>query len=320
MKNAVTVSEINTWLSCRLQHYFKYVECLADEEESFGPRKFGTLIHEVVERFHNGEPKDGLKKKLDRFFDNRIANVLFTDRVERLWKYWGLSLGLLAIQPRDMSFLICEQVFDLPIAAYRNKRVYTHRSCRFAGKMDGVLAGIGSLSPSMVYELKTTSNFGSAFLNNLRISWQPSAYLWAARRLYGVSHLAVVRYEILNTECLLRLKRSQTHEELRDEVAISVVNRPDRYRLLHDVIRTNDDLRRFEQLLYDMADEITAGQRIWPNPEYHNCNYCAFKLECETGVILEGSSRKSAKHVELLGACLLEGEKGEGEKGEGERR
>lgn len=90
-KNRLSPSAINTWLSCRMRFYYRYVNGLKEPDkvtEEIDPAMLGVLLHESMRKLYSGlvgKPLD--KDKINSIMDNRKELAqLISDAIKDIFK------------------------------------------------------------------------------------------------------------------------------------------------------------------------------------------------------------------------------------------
>ena len=297
-KEAITFTEISSWQTCRMRHYYSY-RALLSGEERYGSREFGHDVHGWIAQLHNQQAtKQELRDEIVKYYSDRWAGAdeaFETENYHRYLKYCGLALGYLNLDQVAGKFIQVEQTFQLPI---HSDKGYSHRTYEVAGKIDGLIQRADGVH---LYELKTAGRFGQKFIDELRISWQPRIYAWATRQMG--THLAGIIHEVISTKCNLKLKtkRGQTAEDYIYEVRQYVIDNPMKYQVfLYDNCPADPGPQDTwtESFLWSMACEIRDKHNVYKNGGYI-CEACDFRAECLTDSITD-SPRKTTKHEELV--------------------
>ena len=284
MKDAITYTEISTWLTCRQMHDFSYRRLLLGQgRDTYGAREFGSDIHNWLALFHQGHSREFICKSIME----KYAELYYEKSHVQLLRYWGLALGYIEISKR-MTLTEIETVFQVPIL--HPTEGYPHQHYEYAGKMDGVQLN----GHNVLYEIKSTSRFDSMFIDTLQLSWQPQLYMLAMRDHYNVLPIQVL-YHVYNTQCQMKIKNGQDSNDLVMEIRDKVISMPEKYRFDLDFAPVIRDTTR--QFLWDIACEIYEAYNIYRNAGL-SCRNCDFVLECTTGDITD-TPTKGEKHEEL---------------------
>lgn len=282
MREAITFTEIQTWLTCRTQHSLLYRHQVEPQGSEYGPKEFGHDIHCWRAMLDTGEPLN----KVTDIANSRFEPIAWEFAGPGLYKQWGLALGYLELlNNRKMQWQALEQPFEVPIL----NNGYAHPSYNLAGKIDGVT------DDNALYELKVTSHSTEMLMRVAQTSWQPQLYAYALYQLTG-SYPDRFIYEVLRSTCNLRLKRKQEMADYAAEVRQYVIDNPGDYHFTTDLIPVINP--NAAQFLWDMAEELAADRPPYRNASTLTCPRCDFRHECLTGDIT-GNNRKVAKHTEL---------------------
>lgn len=346
--NEIHISDIYAFKACRRQ--WNWTSRLRENLEPIRPYHpffFGRMVHDCLEKWYwlKQDPNITMAEFLvHELAAMREHGAIWAEEQAGINEQIELARGLLdhymlwenrqvgAFAVRNLEFIAVEQTFRVPLfvpgVRRRSRKVY------FAGKWDGLVRrrDTGDL---YIWELKTTRSL-EARIKQLDNDPQCTAYLWAARQIFGDKVKGMV-YTVMNkrvpaepkvlssTGMLSRDMRNQSFDSYRQAIR-NVHGNPDKgwvsaqygevlLELYHQkpqffdrvvVGRTPHALDLAGLQLYDVAREMARPNLpIYPS-ESQQCNYCLMREPCiamqnGTGheAILEAGYRR--KEVDIVG-------------------
>jgi len=165
-----------------------------------------------------------------------------------------------------------EQKFNISIINPKTRR--PSRTFRLAGRVDG-LCTIGG--QEFLVEYKTVSQLGPAQIGLLPMDGQVTAYMYALQRALGI-RIAGAVYRFLRKPSIRR-RQGETAEQFRERLVSDYLERPDWYFREELVYRSQEDLDRFEQELWDLTQDMLHARRR--GLYYRNTSRCYDYGGCE---------------------------------------
>lgn len=282
MKDLLTASRMNAFLSCQRKHYYRYEIGLRQNVDGDALR-FGSAWHVAMEARWNGS-------SLDDAFKAAIADKTTLDEVQ-IATLSGMLAGYYSMYDNDPVKTVHPEVeFRYALAGSRKFDV--------AGKIDG-LAVMQDDSLAIVEHKTAGCDIApdSDYWLRLRGNPQVMQYVLAARKLgWDVSH---VIYDVARKPAI-RVKQNETCEQFAERLAADTKERPDFYFARRDVPILEDDLGEFEIQRNVLARQIlscrmlsrksTKPEHGWPkNVGEMTCKLCDYSAFClqNTSIDLE---------------------------------
>lgn len=298
--------------TCLRKHFYRYELGLVPLHESDSMR-FGTLYHRALELTDLGTSDEDVATEVRA----KAKSTFEAEAILRLWMghrwYW---------QNDAFEVVETEKAFDLPI--FNPETGGRTPTWRNAGKRDRIVRL--SDGRTALQEYKSTSHDirpGSTYWMRLRVDQQISAYMIAARE-EGIDVRSVV-YDVSLRPALRPLLATpvesrkftkegklyanqrfedETPEAYGERVGADIAERPDHYYQRIEVARTEDDLREFEQELWDQQKTLAACQKHgrW----YRNTAACVGMFTCDYLTICSERTSVGRDREAPLGFRLLE--------------
>lgn len=298
--------------TCLRKHFYRYEVGLVPLKESDALR-FGSLYHRALELSDLGTSDEEVARETRE----KAKSAYEAEAVLRLWMghrwYW---------QNDAFEVVETEKGFEIPIVnPATGGRTPLWRN---AGKRDRIVRlSDGRLA---LQEYKSTSNDirpGSSYWMKLRVDGQISGYMLAAREegidvrsvVYDVSLRPALRPLLATPEESRKFTKdgrlyanqrleNETPEEYGERVGADIAERPDHYFQRIEVARTDDDLREFEQELWDQQKTLAAcrSHGRW----YRNTAACVGMFVCDYLTICAERSIVGRDKEAPLGFRLLE--------------
>lgn len=189
-----SVSELSTWLRCRVKWSWRYHHKLERMEKS-EPLAVGSLGHMVLEHWYKLDRKERTLKAMKKIA-KRLTKGTNPDELslENLQLIEAMCVGYAAwARPRDREIRIrdCkpEVWFDEPLTA--------DGAIRVRGKIDAIFR-VGYLKSTMgAFEHKFMSQIR---VSNVDLNHQLTVYLWVLRRLHPKKKRFIAYYNILRKQ------------------------------------------------------------------------------------------------------------------------
>lgn len=202
-KTLVTYSQLSSFLTCRRKMKWRYVDQLVPIERAHSLR-FGSLIHDCLERWHGGKTL----AEILRFIDRSLPNHRQDDRQQTDWHHaTAMMRGYAATYPKeDFNVIALEKQFEGPIL--NPKTGQRSRTYVFGGKLDGIILYKDGY---YLFEHKTASQIDAAYLEKLWTDFQILAYAVYAEIALGIEIKGVL-YNVL-TKTKLKQKAGETQAD-----------------------------------------------------------------------------------------------------------
>lgn len=272
---------------CLRMHQLRY-ELLLEAETQRESLRIGVLYHGALERSTNGADDQGVAD----WVRASAFNAFEAELVLRMWmahRWYYQGDGFEVVEN--------EQVFEVPIRNPESGRATPN--WKNAGKRDRVLRLRDARLA--LQEYKTTTDDispGSDYWLRLRLDQQVSRYVLAARE--AGHDIRTVVYDVTRRPQLRPLKATpiedrkftkagtlyanqrlldETPSEYGDRVQAAIVEAPEKHFQRHEIARTDDDIREFEQELWDTQKLLSDCRRHdrW----YRNANACTMPWRCD---------------------------------------
>lgn len=261
----LTHTTTNQFRNCRRRWYYRNVKQLVPRYTGEA-RGIGYAVHKGIEL---GDVEAGVAALGDRpIFDQQDYDEFELARTTvraMLTGYFRHFDPLPNYRP--------EQKFDLPIINPATKR--PSRTFRLAGRVDGLCTIDGQ---EFLVEYKTVSQLGPAQIELLPMDAQITTYIYALQRSLGI-RIAGVVYRFLRKPSI-RQRQGETGAQFRERLTNDYLERPDWYFREELVYRSQDDLARYEQELWDLTQDMLHARRhglYYRNParcyDYGGCDY-----------------------------------------------
>jgi ATP-dependent helicase/DNAse subunit B len=257
----LSVSELTSWLRCRLQHHWRHNIGLSMNTT---PERLalGTLGHKVMEEFYTLAPAKRTvpaMKKLVKTLVRDTTEKALDANARKLLE--AMLIGFAAWRTDDAQ---CEHTDarmgleacwpELPFY----ETITPDGSIVVRGKIDGVFVSTAHKATVGMMETKFNKDIRFDDVDN---RLQLSTYLWALRRLFPKAKRYVCYYQILRKQMPSpRVRTPLFHRE--------------------PVERTHAEIQLFEQDILQQALDLPHGA-IYPH-YMDSCNWmCDFRMACQ---------------------------------------
>lgn len=286
MKEILTHSQISTYKNCHLRHHFRYDLGLIPKVKD-KKLQLGSAIHYALAKFYKRESrllvdayKEWWKIELNKIKDNLLEDQLIEIEKEKELGWRMLQGYFSEYGTRDFNeynILETEKVYmDIPIVNFRSN--YRSRYFYYALKIDGLWQEKRN-NNLWIVEHKTAKSWDED-INILALDEQVTSYLWGVQKAIG-KKIQGILYNIL---------RKVDPERARTQIY---------YRTR--VYRNIEDLRKWEQELYDISREIRSNGIPYKNPSQECTWKCRYRNLCvmDTPEMRSLFDRTEEKHPEL---------------------
>lgn len=199
----ITYSQLSTFLSCRRKMKWRYLDELVPLDQPHSLR-FGSLIHDCLERWHGGDSLESVLGFIDRQLpDHRQDPKRHAD--------WQLAIAMMrgyakAYPSEDFEVVALEKAFEGPIKHPETEEIF--KSFAFAGKVDGIVKRADGY---YLLEHKTAAQIDAGYLEKLWTDFQIIVYAVYAKIVWGIDIKGVV-YNVL-TKAKLKQKTGETEAQ-----------------------------------------------------------------------------------------------------------
>ena len=199
----ITYSQLSTFLNCRRKMKWRYLDHLVPLEQPHSLR-FGSLIHDCLERWHGGTSLAYIQRFIDRSLPNHTQDP-------KAHADWHLATAMMRgyadlYATEDFRVVGLEKEFQGKITNPDTGR--SSRTFRFAGKVDGIVKRDDGF---YLLEHKTASSIDAAYLEKLWTDFQILVYSIYAEAVWGNAIKGVI-YNVL-TKAKLKQKTGETEAE-----------------------------------------------------------------------------------------------------------
>jgi hypothetical protein len=189
--------------NCRKACEYRYVLGLTPREKD-GNLKFGSLVHECLEKWHRDRDLPAVLAFIDRLCADRYSD-------ESVRKDWHVAramvTGYAARYPKEeFTVVALEQIFEGPIV--NPSTGAASRSFTLAGKVDGIVQ-IGD--HNYILEHKTAANIDADYLERLWTDFQIAIYSHYVEQSFGIPITGVI-YNVL-AKAKLQQSKGETEDE-----------------------------------------------------------------------------------------------------------
>lgn len=167
-KTTFDSSSLGTYISCPRKYYWRYVRHLLPRGYKSAPLDFGTAIHEALRIWYTTHDAEEAISTFHDLWDERLEDNKRTHE-----KGIELLSGYFKKYERETFTWISEPETVFKLDFYGNT---------FVGRFDGVIDFQGL---PLIIDHKTATRMGSSYFYKFRPDMQMSAYVWAARQLFG---------------------------------------------------------------------------------------------------------------------------------------
>lgn len=196
----ITYSQLSSFLSCRRKMKWRYLDELVPLDQPHSLR-FGSLIHDCLERWHGGETLGAVLN----FIDRQIPDHRQDPKRNADWHLaTAMMRGYAATYPsEDFEVVALEKAFEGPITNPTNGEVSP--SYVFGGKVDGIVKRADGY---YLFEHKTAAQIDASYLEKLWTDFQIIVYAVYAKKVWGIDIKGVI-YNVL-TKAKLKQKTGET--------------------------------------------------------------------------------------------------------------
>ena len=266
----LTHSSIQQFKNCRKAWYFRNVERLAPRLES-QYRGIGTAIHAGLELgcsesaktvYETSIPFPSTQEEADNLEVNKAIIEAMLDGYFAQYGKWF----------PDAQQFFTEAKFCVDIINPRTKAV--SRSFKLSGKADGLAKINGRW---WLVEYKTASQVGKSYIDKLMLDAQMTTYVYGLQKHLGITIDGII-YRILRKPSIRQTKKETVSQYL-ERLTEDYKARPNFYFFEEKLYRSQDDMKAFEQELWELTQDMLKCRRenLW----YRNTSRCIDWGNCE---------------------------------------
>ena len=303
-----SASELGTWLNCRRQWWWEYVELLAPSQIK-EPLVIGSAAHEALELYFKtlqaGKTPDAkviiatvVKKlkimadlEMKRGFQSIKVNEVYEKAIAFVRGFLNNYISHWSREDSKFKVLDVECVFKIPLI----------KNLDIVGKIDGVLeAKDGSI---WVLEHKTASRVSGSYIDKIDFSQQVIVYMAAVKHLYGKYPRGIVYDLILKPS--IRQDKNATYKEYLDRYVDWFDTKGSEALYREHVVKSHARLDSEITQLIAMGTDIkmctSDSIHAYPNPQACDMyGLCPFIRMCQgVKTAMLDLRKKETKHEEL---------------------
>lgn len=305
-----TQSAMKTFRNCKRMFFWKYIMRLQPQTLSDN-LVIGSAFHRAVGKWYTSKlPMSFLaEREVRRMMAEFHAAAEYFDEDDRedaeisTTTFIGMLMGyadVYASDKKEWKVLEAEHRFKIDMGEFF-----------FEGMMDLVYKHRAS-GRIRLAEHKTAGNITPGYINRLALDTQSRSYMFAAHQL-GF-HPEVIEYDVTR-KCKLRRKKTESHEEFNERIALDYKARVDFYFYREPLFYEPHDLHAFEfelhqvnrEFQYLVKHEDPLNPRTWGIDD-QECNHwgkaCHFLPMCTRG--LNASNQLKLKQTEVIHGELEE--------------
>jgi CRISPR/Cas system-associated exonuclease Cas4 (RecB family) len=239
----ISISEIQAYRRCKLQHAYKYDMKIEPIDKDNRALRIGSWVHQIIEGLYGIgydasledlnsliyevqlEAYDMIEKLGDdqEAIDNVKVDISIVEGA--VTAYYNVLFLTEQEEGFSLSSINVEKTFEVPIGK-SNKYI-------FHGRIDGLFDCRDG--QKYIHEIKTKSGYGAIDKEQLEMDDQLTAYIWAMRKL-GIDVAGVV-YSVIKKPGLMRKKQVVYMIDHNDyNIHKIAYNKPDSNKIVQDII------------------------------------------------------------------------------------
>jgi hypothetical protein len=283
MQIRLSATSIADFLSCPNKFRLKYLAGIAPVAEADSLRT-GSAYHKCHEIYSNTNDPTQVVAYLNQRYEVCPPGKDLDDwgrERETVFSLFSCYLDYWKSEP--LTVVSSEQKFELPLIHPMTGMAIPADQVVLTGRIDKIVEHKGK---QCVLELKTTSDSvesDSDYWRAWRTSIQASMYAVAFRRRYGIDDAGNTLVDVVRKP-RHRLKKGETVEEYGTRLREAIMTGPDIYFARREIARTDQELKQFDKMVYDIYRAIAAFTQkgIWyDNPQSCRNPYpCAYVPLC----------------------------------------
>lgn len=261
----LTYSRIRMYLNCPASEYLRYTAGLIPKMGGSTPRLLGSAVHKGLET-------GSIDEAVALF--NAVAPVSQAEQDQLdadMATCRAMLLGAKKAFPA-LEDMHPEMEFTIPIINPKTGETSPH--FMLAGKVDGICTMDGE---KWIVEYKTASSVTQQYISRLSLDGQVTTYMHAMQKVLGRS-IAGVIYRIIRKPSI-RKGQAESSDQYCRRLEIDYQNRPEFYFTEQLLYRSPDDIKAFEQELWDITQRM-----LWDRQQgicLHNTARCTDFGCCE---------------------------------------
>ena len=254
----LTYSRMRMYLNCPASEQLRYTACLVPKVKGSTPRLLGSAVHKGLET--------GSVDEAMALFDAVVPvsqeeqDQMDADQATCRAMLLGANKAFSALD--DMQ---PEVEFSLPILNPSTGKA--SRRFRLAGKVDGICSRDGE---TWLVEYKTASTITKQYVDRLCLDGQVTTYIYAMQRVLR-RPIAGVIYRVIRKPSIKRGQK-ESADEFCSRLEADYQERPEFYYVEQLLYRKPDDIRAFEQELWDITQRMLWDRKHGICP--HNTARC----------------------------------------------
>ena len=261
----LTYSRLRMYLNCPASEQLRYGACLVPKMHGTTPRLLGSAVHKGLET--------GSLDEAMALFDAVIPatqeeqDQMDADRATCRAMLLGAETAFSALDD-----LQPEIEFTLPIINPQTGKA--SRRFQLAGKVDGICTKEGE---TWLLEYKTASTITKQYVDRLALDGQITTYIYAMQKVLR-KPIAGVIYRVIRKPSIKRGQK-ETAEQFCSRLEADYQERPEFYFYEQLLYRNADDIRAFEQELWNITQRMLWDRKHGICP--HNTARCTDFGTCE---------------------------------------
>ncbi len=254
----LTYSRMRMYLNCPASEQLRYIACLVPKMKGSTPRLLGSAVHKGLET--------GSTDEAMALFDSVVPvsqeeqDQLDADRATCRAMLLGAEKAFSALDEMQPEVEFC-----IPIINPKTGDASPH--FMLAGKVDGICSRDGE---TWLVEYKTASTISKQYVDRLCLDGQVTTYIYAMQRVLG-RPIAGVIYRVIRKPSI-RKCQGETADQFCSRLEAEYQNRPEFYYVEQLLYRNPNDIRAFEQELWDITQRM-----LWDRQQgicLHNTARC----------------------------------------------
>lgn len=310
--SAISYSEVDTFLTCKRQHFWRYYMRLASKTYlDVRHMVMGEILHQVVEAVYlypdiaiQDLIDDVIAKVREEFADESFApfmsigqfetDLLVADQLSSVWYHHiYLTEQIRMVEP--------EKPFDIEIAGQR-----------FVGFIDGIYDVDHPAKPGIyIGESKSRgASFNKKLQSVVRGDLQTGIY-WTAASLMGLNPQGVVYTVVKKPPASLMIPMNGSKDEneaIRQNILEYYAEPVAGTHFMREIVPIQIDIKKLEKKI---TSSLSTMNRFYSDPmanlkktsilhpNYFPCSYCEFSRICHGGSTIDGSFRYKKKRPEV---------------------
>lgn len=267
----LSFSSISLYLECRRKYYNQKVLNVFPKK-SATYFVFGEALHKFLERHYTKIPNPELA--IDEVFKNVQLGLLDKDQVHDLEVQRSMAHGIAAAYPAHYEADLHNYKTFLP----ERKFELNLRDFSYTGEIDMLIQD--QAGDWWIFETKTASGQGltSDYIDRVKVDWQVTGYLVAAKSIIGVRPRGVV-YNIIKKPGI-RLKKGETKQAFQRRVYEEYTKhaKAKNYFSRHEYLLSEDQVSDWKRQVIEIGQEIVARhQAANKRPWLQSTNACIGK-------------------------------------------